>query len=65
MWRQALQARLHWLYALLTARGSPREGQGLVEYALLLVLVVLVAFVVVTVLGPWVGNIYSNLVNVL
>lgn len=65
MWRQALEARLHWLYAFLAARGSPRQGQGLVEYALLLVLVVLIVVVVISLLGPWVGNIYSNLVNTL
>lgn len=40
-------------------------GQGLVEYALILVLVVLVAFVVVTFLGPWAGNVYSNIVSAL
>ncbi|MBE2268965.1 MAG: pilus assembly protein [Anaerolinea sp.] len=39
------------------------EGQGLVEYALILVLVVLVAFVVVAFLGPWVGNVFSNVMN--
>ncbi|MBK8022649.1 MAG: pilus assembly protein [Chloroflexi bacterium] len=39
------------------------EGQGLVEYALILSLVVLVAFVVVVWLGPWVGNVFSNIVN--
>jgi Flp pilus assembly pilin Flp len=41
------------------------DGQGLVEYALILVLVVLVAFVVVYWLGPWVGNTFSNIVNFL
>lgn len=41
------------------------DGQGLVEYALILVLVVLVAFVVVYWLGPWVGNAFSNIVNFL
>lgn len=41
------------------------DGQGLVEYALILVLVVLVAFVVVYWLGPWVGNMFSNIVNFL
>ncbi|MBL8134821.1 MAG: Flp family type IVb pilin [Anaerolineae bacterium] len=39
------------------------EGQGLVEYALILSLVVLVAFVVIVWLGPWVGNVFSNVVN--
>ncbi len=43
----------------------PPSGQGLVEYALILVLVVLVAFVVVTFIGPWVGNDFSNVINTL
>ena len=38
------------------------EGQGLVEYALILVLVVLVVFVVVVWVGPWVGNVFSNVI---
>ncbi|MBE2183735.1 MAG: pilus assembly protein, partial [Anaerolineae bacterium] len=41
------------------------RGQGLVEYAMILVLVVIVVFIVVVLLGPWVGNIYSNVVNAL
>lgn len=44
---------------------DPERGQGLVEYALILVLVVLVAFVVLVVAGPWVGNMFSNVVNTL
>lgn len=39
------------------------EGQGLVEYALLLVLISLVVIVVLALLGPAVGNIFSNLVS--
>jgi len=41
---------------------SPPNGQGLVEYALILVLVVLVVLVVIYWLGPWVGNIFSNVI---
>lgn len=41
------------------------EGQGLVEYALILVLVVLIVLVLVSFLGPWVGNVFSNVVNFL
>jgi pilus assembly protein Flp/PilA len=44
----------------------PREeGQGLVEYALILVLVAVVVIVILALLGPAVGNIFSNLVNAL
>lgn len=35
-------------------------GQGLVEYALILGLVVIIVVVVVTLLGPQVGNMFSE-----
>jgi pilus assembly protein Flp/PilA len=42
----------------------PREeGQGLVEYALILVLVALVVIVILVLLGPAIGNMYSNIVS--
>jgi pilus assembly protein Flp/PilA len=42
----------------------PREeGQGLVEYALILVLVAVVAIVILALLGPAIGNILSNIVR--
>ena len=41
----------------------PREaGQGLVEYALILVLVAVVVIAILLLLGPIVGNVFSNLV---
>jgi pilus assembly protein Flp/PilA len=44
----------------------PREeGQGLVEYALILVLVAVVVIVILALIGPAVGNIFSNIVNAL
>ncbi len=43
---------------------QPREeGQGLVEYALILVLVAVVVIVILALLGPAIGNIFSNLVK--
>jgi pilus assembly protein Flp/PilA len=40
----------------------PREdGQGLVEYALILVLVAVVVIIILLVLGPSIGNIFSNI----
>jgi pilus assembly protein Flp/PilA len=40
----------------------PREeGQGLVEYALILVLVAIVVIVVLALLGPAIGNIFSTI----
>jgi Flp pilus assembly pilin Flp len=39
------------------------EGQGLVEYALIISFVVLVVIVLLFVFGAGVGEIYSNIVN--
>ncbi len=42
----------------------PREeGQGLVEYALILVLVAVVVIAVLTVMGPQIANVFSSIVN--
>jgi pilus assembly protein Flp/PilA len=38
------------------------NGQGMVEYALILLLVVLIVIVVLAVFGPTIGNTYSNVV---
>lgn len=44
----------------------PREdGQGLVEYALILVLVAIVVLALVGIIGGGIGNIFSNIVNTL
>jgi pilus assembly protein Flp/PilA len=37
-------------------------GQGLVEYAFILVLVAVVVIAILLLLGPVVGNVFSNLV---
>lgn len=39
------------------------KGQGLIEYALILILVVMVVMVVLLILGPAVGNMFSNIVS--
>jgi len=45
---------------------SPKEkGQGLVEYALILVLVAIVVIAILTILGPTIGNVFSNVVDTL
>jgi pilus assembly protein Flp/PilA len=42
----------------------PREqGQGLVEYALILVLVAIVVIAILLLLGPVIGNVFSNIVR--
>ncbi len=41
---------------------APKEkGQGLVEYALILVLVAVVVIAVLTLLGPIIGNVFSTI----
>lgn len=37
------------------------EGQGLVEYALILVLVAIVVIVILALLGPAIGNVFSTI----
>jgi pilus assembly protein Flp/PilA len=44
-------------------RPHQEEGQGLVEYALILVLVAVVVIVILALLGPAIGNIFSNIVD--
>ena len=41
------------------------KGQGLVEYALILVLVAIVVIAILLLLGPVVGNVFSNVAVVL
>ncbi len=39
------------------------EGQGMVEYALILVLISIVVIVILTTLGKTVNNVFSNVSN--
>ena len=39
------------------------KGQGLVEYALILVLVAIVVIAVLALVGPAVGNVFSNIIG--
>jgi pilus assembly protein Flp/PilA len=41
------------------------SGQGLVEYALIMMLVAVIIVAVMAILGPGIGNIYSGLVATL
>ncbi len=42
----------------------PREeGQGLVEYALILVLVAIVVIAILALIGPQIANIFSRVTN--
>jgi pilus assembly protein Flp/PilA len=51
---------MQWLQHL---RKTP--GQGLVEYALILVLVAVVVIIMLSLIGGGIGNIFSNIVSTL
>jgi pilus assembly protein Flp/PilA len=42
-------------------RKASEKGQGLVEYGMILILVAVIVIVVVFLLGPAVGNMYSQI----
>jgi len=42
---------------------SREEGQGLVEYALILVLVAIIVIAILMVLGPQIGNVFSRITS--
>lgn len=44
------------------AKNHALSGQGLVEYALILVLVAIAVIVILAVLGPTIGNAYSSII---
>ena len=49
---------LYWKLRSLTTR---QEGQGMVEYALILVLIAIVVIVILTTVGHQVNNVFSNI----
>ena len=54
------------LYLTVRARLANREseeGQGMVEYALILVLIAVVVIIILTVVGQQVSNVFSNVSN--
>jgi pilus assembly protein Flp/PilA len=50
---------------LLNRLGSPQSGQGMVEYALILVLVSIVVIVILLTMGGQIQNVFSNVVAAL
>jgi len=47
----------------LTWLRSREEGQGLVEYALILALIAVVVIVVLLILGPQIGRVFSRIIT--
>ncbi len=47
----------------LVARGRQEEGQGMVEYALILVLVSIVVILILSLLGGTLQNVFSDIVG--
>jgi len=45
----------------MTSYDKSRSGQGLVEYALILVLIAVVVIAILVLLGPQIGNVFSNI----
>ncbi len=39
------------------------QGQGLVEYALIIALVAIVVIAILVIMGPQIGDIFSNITN--
>jgi pilus assembly protein Flp/PilA len=56
---------LELLYPALRARIARQEGQGMVEYALILVLVSIVVIVILLTMGRQIKNVFSNVVAAL
>jgi pilus assembly protein Flp/PilA len=51
--------------ALASKPGSQQEGQGLIEYALILVLIAVVVIVVLALVGTQISNIFSQIASAL
>lgn len=58
---QSLLVALHAFLAWQAKDDQRTQGQGLVEYALILMFVAVVLVLLLVLLGPGLGNIYSNI----
>ncbi len=58
-----LRCREFALRELQLVRESPERGQGMVEYALILVLIAIVVIVILSTVGKQVNNVFSNISN--
>ncbi|MGD2027316.1 MAG: pilus assembly protein [Anaerolineales bacterium] len=44
---------------------TTEKGQGLVEYALIIVLIAMVVFIALSFLAPTIGNVFTDIANTL
>jgi pilus assembly protein Flp/PilA len=56
---------MNWKEVKVMLFAKKEKGQGLVEYALILVLVAIVVIAALTILGPIIGNIFSTISDTL
>ncbi len=56
---------LHYSGGIIMLYRPKEDGQGLVEYALILVLVAMVVILVLALLGPTIGNTFSNIITLI
>lgn len=49
----------------LNALREQLEGQGLIEYALIMMLVAVIIILVLALLGPAIGNMFSNVITLI
>jgi pilus assembly protein Flp/PilA len=59
------QMRLREILEELTARLEREEGQDMIEYALLAALISIVAIAVILLVGPYIKNLFQDVVNAL
>jgi pilus assembly protein Flp/PilA len=52
---------MNWKEVKVMLFAKKEKGQGLVEYALILVLVAIVVIAALTVLGPIIGNVFTKI----
>jgi pilus assembly protein Flp/PilA len=57
-----IRTALDWLHSA-HRRDDDERGQGMVEYALILVLIAIVVIVILQVVGAQVNNVFSNVSN--
>jgi pilus assembly protein Flp/PilA len=61
LWDQLLAAAAYFFES--EENDASEVGQGLVEYALILILVGVIVMGMLVVLGPMIGNMFSNIVS--